>query len=71
MHRIEELKKSPYVLAIGRFSHPPRLHDLADLSFDDEDTSDLANCRPGHCDLELSAAEMTALQDAARQPGAL
>jgi hypothetical protein len=28
MHRIEELKKSAYVLAIGRFSNPPRLEDL-------------------------------------------
>ena len=29
MRRIEELKKSPYVLAIGRVSDPPRLDDLA------------------------------------------
>src|SRR5512133_1560929 len=31
MRRIEELKKSTYVLAIHRFSDPPRLEDLADL----------------------------------------
>ena len=71
MHRIEELKKSTYVLAIGRFSDPPRLDDLADLSLDEEDVSDLAACRPAHCDFKLSATEMTALQHAAEQPGTL
>jgi hypothetical protein len=71
MRRIEELKKSSYVQAIGRFSNPPRLDDLADLSLDQEDTSDLATCRPAHCDFKLSAPEMTALQHAAGQPSAL
>jgi hypothetical protein len=71
MRRIEELKKSSYVLAIGRVSDPPRLDDLADLSLDDEEMSAIADCRPGHCDLKLSATEMTALQHVAGQPGAL
>jgi hypothetical protein len=71
MRRIEELKKSPYVLAIGRFSDPPRLEDLAALSLDDKDTSEIAACRPGHCDLKLSAVEMSALQPLDGQPGAL
>ena len=71
MHRIEALKKSTYVLAIGRFSNPPRLEDLDDLSLDEDDTSDLAACRPAHCDFKLSAAEMAALQHAAEQPGRL
>ena len=71
MQRIEELKQSTYVLAIGRFSDPPRLDDLADLSLDEEDVSDLAACRPAHCDFKLSATEMTALQHAADQPGTL
>jgi len=71
MRRIEELKKSSYVPAIGRFSNPPRLDDLADLSLDDDDMADLAACHPDHCDLKLSAAEMTALQHEASQPDAL
>ena len=37
MRRIEELKKSSYVLAIGRFSDPPRIEDLAGLTLDDEE----------------------------------
>ena len=68
MRRIEELKRSTYVLAIGRFSDPPRLDDLADLSLDEDDASDLSACRPAHCDLKLSAAEMTALQHAGEEP---
>jgi hypothetical protein len=71
MHRIEELKRSTYVLAIGRFSDPPRLDDLADLSLDEADASDFSACRPAHCDFKLSAAEMTALQHAGEAAGAL
>jgi len=71
IRRIEELKKSSYVQAIGRFSSPPRLDDLADLWLDEGDLGDLGDCRPGHCDLKLSAGEMTALQHAAGEPGAL
>ena len=65
MRRIEELKKSPYVVAIGRFSDPPRLDDLAGLSLDNQDVSDIMACRPGRCALKLSSEEMVALRDAA------
>src|SRR4030095_12068246 len=57
MRRIEDLKKSSYVQAIGRFSNPPRLDDLADLSLDEEDTSDLAACRPPHRHFKSPQAE--------------
>ena len=67
MRRIEELKKSSYVLAIGRFSDPPRIEDLAALSLDDKDLSDIRACRPGHCGLNLSAGEMVELQRAAAE----
>jgi hypothetical protein len=65
MRRIEALKKSPYVLAIGRFSDPPRLDDLDSLSLDDEDLERIRQCRPGDCAVKLSLAEMTLLQKAA------
>ncbi|RPI56697.1 MAG: hypothetical protein EHM55_04465 [Acidobacteria bacterium] len=67
MRRIEELKKSSYVLAIGRFSDPPRIEDLADLALDDEELSDIRKCRPHDCALKLSAREMTQLQSAAAE----
>ena len=67
MRRIEELKKSSYVLAIGRFSDPPRIEDLAGLALDDEELSEIRGCRPGRCALKLSASEMTQLQRAAAE----
>ena len=65
MRRIEELKKSSYVLAIGRFSDPPRIEDLAGLALDDEELSAARQCRPGDCALKLSEAEMRELRRAA------
>jgi hypothetical protein len=67
--RIEELKKSSYVLAIGRFSDPPRIEDLAGLSLDDDDLSAIRSCRPGHCGLKLTAGEMAELQRVAAEAG--
>jgi hypothetical protein len=67
--RIEELKKSAYVLAIGRFSDPPVIEDLAGLALDDEELSEIQACRPGNCGLKVSAVEMTQLQRAAGEAG--
>jgi hypothetical protein len=69
IRRIEELKKSAYVLAIRRFSDPPRIEDLADLTLDDEELSEIRACRPGRCGVKLSAAEMSTLQRAAAGAG--
>lgn len=69
MRRIEELKKSSYVQAIGRFSSPPRIEDLAGLSLDDNELSAILKCHPGGCSLKLAAAEMVELQQAARGAG--
>ena len=62
---IGALKKSSYVLAIGRFSDSPRLEDLAGLALDDEEVSGVRQCRPGDCAFKLAAAEMAELQRAA------
>ena len=59
---IAELKKSPYVLAIGRFSAPPRIEDLEGLTLEDEDLSAIRRCRPGDCGLKLTSAEMDRLE---------
>ena len=69
IRRIEELKRSPYVPAIQRLSDPPRLEDLADLTLDDQELSEIVACRPGRCGLKLSAAEMTELQRATADAG--
>jgi hypothetical protein len=65
MREIEQLKASPYVLGIARFSDPPVIGDLERLSLDDEDLEKIRECRPMDCALKLSAAEMTRLQRAA------
>jgi hypothetical protein len=69
MRRIEELKKSGYVLTIGRFSDPPQIEDLKGLGLDDEELSDILACRPGNCGLKLSAVEMTELRRVAADAG--
>src|SRR5215831_20434589 len=45
--RIEDLKEGGYVLAIHRFSDPPRIEDLEGLELDKEDLSAIHSCRPG------------------------
>jgi hypothetical protein len=59
---IEELKKGPYVLAIGRFSDPPRIADLEGLALDDQDLSAIRRCRRGDCGVKLAGHEMDRLR---------
>ncbi len=62
MHRIEALKKSEKVPAIGRFSEPPVLEDLSGHTLSDDDLDALRKCRPGKCDMKLTADEMSRIQ---------
>jgi len=58
---IAELKRSKFVLAIGRFSDPPRPSDLTDLTLDQRDLDAVRQCRPGACGLKLSAGDIESL----------
>ena len=58
---IAELKRSKFVLAIGRFSDPPSPSDLEHLTLDDRDLEAIRRCRPGVCGLKLSAGEIESL----------
>jgi hypothetical protein len=69
-HAIAELKRSKFVLAVGRFSDPPRLSDLDGLALDDRDLDAIRRCRPGACGLKLTAAEIDALRVVAAGAGA-
>jgi hypothetical protein len=65
---IAELKRSTFVVAIGRFSDPPLATDLDDLMLDQRDLDSIHQCRPGDCGVKLSAADiesLTAVQAAA------
>jgi hypothetical protein len=66
---IQDLKKSTYVAAIGRFSSPPRIEDLARLELDNGDVNAIRSCRPQNCELKLSAPEMKKLQQAEGKGG--
>ena len=70
VRRMEEWKKNNHVLAVGRFSDPPRAEDLAGLELDSYDLAAIRSCRPGSCELKLSGLEMTQLQDAVEQSDA-
>lgn len=67
---IAELKRSRFVLAVGRFSDPPRPSDLDGLTLDQRDLDALRRCRPGACGLKLSTAEIDALTAVAARAGA-
>ena len=66
---IGALKKSPYVLAIGRFSDPPRMEDLQGLMLDDEDLSAIRRCRRGDCGVKLAGAEIDRLRQVLADAG--
>ena len=67
---IEQLYQGRYVPALGRFSDPPQLADLAGLTLDEEDLNDLRACRPGDCGVKLSAPEMERIRQAVAAGGA-
>jgi hypothetical protein len=69
MRAIAELKRSKFVLAIGRFSDPPRPSDLEALTLDQRELDAIRDCRPGACDLKLSAGEVEALTAALAAAG--
>ena len=67
--RIEDLKRSPFVIGIKRFSNPPRLEDVDSLVLPPKELRAAASCRPGSCSLKLSPDEIQRLQDAAAGQG--
>lgn len=69
-HAIADLKRSPYVLAIQRFSDPPALKDLDGLRLDDRDLDAIRECQPHDCGLKLSERQIVLLRHAVEQGGA-
>jgi len=52
---IVNFKKSDNVLQIGKFSNPPRLEDLSNLSLDPADVEAIRYCHLNKCDLKMPA----------------
>lgn len=58
---IVAFKRTPSVLEIGRFSDPPAIQDVAQLTMDDGDYQAARECRPGDCDLKLAQSAIDRL----------
>lgn len=54
-------KKGDSVPEIGKFNDRPLIADLAGLSIEPEDIKVLKKCKPGSCDIKLSAVSMDRL----------
>ena len=46
----------------GRFSNPPRLEDVRNLSLNADDIAQLQSCKPGDCDLRIGGSALTAIR---------
>lgn len=68
-HEIAELKRSPFVLAIGRFSEPPAREDLNALRLDDRDLDAIRQCRSHDCSVKLAESEIQSLRRVVEQAG--
>ena len=52
---IEGFERGPGIPQIGRFGSPPRMEDLRSLTLPAEDLAELPKCRPGDCEVKVSA----------------
>lgn len=68
---IAQLKKSPYVLVVRRFSEPPSIDDVQGMTLDDMDLETLRGCRAGDCDMKMAADDIASLRQTAEAGGAL
>jgi hypothetical protein len=64
VRNIGALKKGPNVPQIEKFSTPPKIEDLQQLTLDDSDIDAIARCRPTRCALKLTATEIERLHRA-------
>jgi hypothetical protein len=48
--------------AFGRFSNPPSLGDVKDLSFDANEVAHLRSCKAGECDLRIGGTALEAIR---------
>jgi hypothetical protein len=66
---IEDLKRTPLVLGVGRFSEPAADDDLDGLTLDKSELDALKRCRVGSCGLKLAATEIAEVEGAIRAAG--
>lgn len=59
---LERRRKLPAYLALGICSDPPQLADWKGFSFENDDIQALRKCKPGDCQVQLSATSMQDFQ---------
>lgn len=59
---LSQLRDSPGIIAINRFSNPPQISDLAQFKLSDEDIKNLSNCKLDDCEVQLPATAIDALR---------
>lgn len=59
---IETFTESDVIKAVGRFSSPPRLGDIQQLTLDTTDLKSLKKCRPGSCKVKIDTVMMERFQ---------
>lgn len=62
---IVDLKRTPGVRAVGRFSDLPQVGNLAALQIDEDDLLAMRRCTPGDCGVKLDAVAIARVRDAA------
>jgi hypothetical protein len=63
---IENFEKGGAFRVTKTISDPPRLEDFAALELPEDDVKDLRRCRPGDCELKLSASGLEAFRTQVR-----
>lgn len=58
----DRLRRLPGFLAVGKFSDPPKVSDLAGFDLDPDDVAALKDCKPRDCDVQFPASAMTSIQ---------
>lgn len=61
---MSRLRRLPSYLAVGRFSDPPALSDLADFTLEPGEVRGVRRCRPGRCSVQMPASAIEQLQRA-------
>ena len=62
---IADLKRSPFVIDVRRFSDPPLLADVDAMTLDDADLDAVSQCVPGSCAIKAGSADIELLRRAA------
>jgi hypothetical protein len=59
---IESYKKGASILEVKKFSDPPKMEDLSQLTIDKDDLADLRNCKIGDCAVKLPSSVISRVQ---------